>query len=75
MVWTTRDGVDDPENFTYQRRVVGILFEIDKPDVQNSDTFPGFGQKVAQQIIHPHSPVADRIDDRFTPEAIGVFTR
>ena len=46
------DGVDEPEDVAQDRLVVRAPLEADELDVDNVEMLAGFGQKLAQQIVH-----------------------
>ena len=46
------DGVDEPEDVAQDRLVVRLLLEAHELHVDNVEMLAGFGQKLAQQIVH-----------------------
>jgi hypothetical protein len=49
------DRVDEAEDVAEDRFVVRVALEADKLDVHHLEVFPGFGEELAQQIVH-HGP-------------------
>jgi len=46
------DGVDELEDVAQDRLVAGLALEADELHVDNVEMLAGFGQKLAQQIVH-----------------------
>lgn len=50
------DGVNETEDIIEDLRVVGILLETHKFDVNDIETFVGLGHEFPQQVVHEKTP-------------------
>ena len=70
------DGVDEPEDVAQDRLVAGLALEADELDVDNVEMLAGFGQKLAQQIVHldsnPTLRNANGLRGEFRPDGFMI---
>jgi hypothetical protein len=70
------DGVDEPEDVAQDRPVAGLTLEADELHVDNVEMLAGFGQKLAQQIVHldsnPTPRNANGLRGEFRPDGFMI---